>query len=118
MRRLLLTLLLCGTVAMAGEKSIFDFTMNSIDGEATYLQIPGQGRAAGQRREPLRVYAAVRSARKSLRKIQRSWLRDRRNPGEQFRRPGTGLEPGNQNVLFREIQRHLPDDGKSFCKRW
>src|SRR2546422_1642347 len=37
MRRLLLTLLLCGTVAMAGEKSIFDFTMNSIDGEATYL---------------------------------------------------------------------------------
>src|SRR5438552_14528239 len=37
MRRLLLTLLLCGTVAMAGEKSIFDFTMNSIDGEATSL---------------------------------------------------------------------------------
>src|SRR5438445_4820660 len=37
MRRLLLTLLLCGTVAMAGEKSIFDFTMNSIDGEPTPL---------------------------------------------------------------------------------
>src|SRR5881628_2055035 len=37
MRRLLLTLLLCGTVAMAGEKSIFDFTMNSIDGEPTSL---------------------------------------------------------------------------------
>ena len=37
MRKLLLVLLLCGTVAMAGEKSIYDFTMNSIDGEATSL---------------------------------------------------------------------------------
>jgi len=38
------------------------------------------------------------------------------NPGEQFRRPGTRFEPGNQNVLFREVQRHLSDDGKSFRK--
>jgi glutathione peroxidase len=33
MGKLLLALLLCGTVAMAGEKSIYGFTMNSIDGE-------------------------------------------------------------------------------------
>jgi glutathione peroxidase len=37
MRKLVLLLLLCGTVAMAGEKSIYDFTMNSIDGESTSL---------------------------------------------------------------------------------
>jgi glutathione peroxidase len=37
MRKLILALLLAGTVAMAGEKSIHDFTMNSIDGESTPL---------------------------------------------------------------------------------
>ncbi|HET8966580.1 MAG TPA: glutathione peroxidase [Candidatus Acidoferrum sp.] len=37
MRKLIWALLLAGTVAMAGEKSIYDFTMNSIDGEATPL---------------------------------------------------------------------------------
>jgi glutathione peroxidase len=37
MRTLLLALLLCGTVAMAGEKSIYDYTMNSIDGESASL---------------------------------------------------------------------------------
>lgn len=37
MRRIFLALLLVGTVAMAGEKSIYDFTMNSIDGESTPL---------------------------------------------------------------------------------
>jgi glutathione peroxidase len=37
MRKLIWALLLVGTVAMAGEKSIYDFTMNSIDGEATAL---------------------------------------------------------------------------------
>ena len=37
MKKVLLALLLCGTVAMAGEKSIFDFTMNSIDGAPTPL---------------------------------------------------------------------------------
>jgi glutathione peroxidase len=37
MKTFLLVLLLCGTVAMAGEKSIYDFTMNSIDGAPTPL---------------------------------------------------------------------------------
>jgi glutathione peroxidase len=37
MRKLMLALLLCGTVTMAGEKSIHDFTLNSIDGEPTSL---------------------------------------------------------------------------------
>ena len=37
MRKLILALLLAGTVAMAGEKSIYNFTMNSIDGESTPL---------------------------------------------------------------------------------
>jgi glutathione peroxidase len=37
MRKLLFTLLLFGTVAMAGGKSVYDFTMNSIDGEPTSL---------------------------------------------------------------------------------
>jgi glutathione peroxidase len=37
MRKLMWALLLLGTVAMAGEKSIYDFTMNSIDGESTPL---------------------------------------------------------------------------------
>jgi len=37
MRKLVWALLLVGTVAMAGEKSIYDFTMNSIDGEPTPL---------------------------------------------------------------------------------
>src|SRR6202166_4068137 len=37
MKKLLLVLLLCGTVAMAGEKSIYDFAMNSIDGAPTPL---------------------------------------------------------------------------------
>jgi glutathione peroxidase len=37
MRKLLLAGLLLGTVAMAGEQSIYDFTLNSIDGEATSL---------------------------------------------------------------------------------
>jgi glutathione peroxidase len=37
MKKLLLLILLIGTVAMAGEKSIYDFTMNSIDGEPTPL---------------------------------------------------------------------------------
>src|ERR1700755_3399969 len=37
MRKLILALLLVGTVAMAGEKSIYDFTINSIDGESTPL---------------------------------------------------------------------------------
>ena len=37
MRKLIWTLLLVGTVAMAGEKSIYDFTMNSIDGESMPL---------------------------------------------------------------------------------
>ena len=35
MWKLLLAVLLCGTVAMAGERSIYDFTMNSIDGAPT-----------------------------------------------------------------------------------
>jgi glutathione peroxidase len=37
MRKFIWALLLLGTVAMAGEKSIYDFTMNSIDGESTPL---------------------------------------------------------------------------------
>jgi glutathione peroxidase len=37
MRKLLIALLLLGTVAMAGEKSVYDFTMKSIDGEPTPL---------------------------------------------------------------------------------
>ncbi len=37
MRKLLTALLLLGTVAMAGEKSVYDFTMKSIDGEPTPL---------------------------------------------------------------------------------
>jgi glutathione peroxidase len=37
MRKFIWALLLVGTVAMAGEKSIYDFTMNSIDGESTPL---------------------------------------------------------------------------------
>jgi glutathione peroxidase len=37
MRKFIWTFLLVGTVAMAGEKSIYDFTMNSIDGESTPL---------------------------------------------------------------------------------
>ena len=37
MRKFIWALLLLGTVAMAGEKSIYDFTMNSIDGESTSL---------------------------------------------------------------------------------
>lgn len=37
MRKFIWSLLLLGTVAMAGEKSIYDFTMNSIDGESTPL---------------------------------------------------------------------------------
>jgi hypothetical protein len=37
MRKLLMALLLCGTVSMAGEKSVYDFTMNSIEGEPTSL---------------------------------------------------------------------------------
>jgi glutathione peroxidase len=37
MRKLVMALLLLGTVVVAGEKSIHDFTMNSIDGEPTPL---------------------------------------------------------------------------------
>jgi glutathione peroxidase len=37
MRKLIWALLFLGTVAMAGEKSIYDFTMNSIDGQSTPL---------------------------------------------------------------------------------
>jgi len=37
MRKLVLALLFLGTVAMAGEKSIYDFTVKSIDGESTPL---------------------------------------------------------------------------------
>ena len=37
MRKLMWALLLLGTVAMAGEKSIYDFTINSIDGESAPL---------------------------------------------------------------------------------
>jgi glutathione peroxidase len=37
MRKIIWAILLLGTVAMAGEKSIYDFTMNSIDGESTPL---------------------------------------------------------------------------------
>jgi glutathione peroxidase len=37
MRRLLLTLLWCGMATMAAEKSVYDFTLNSIDGEPTSL---------------------------------------------------------------------------------
>jgi glutathione peroxidase len=37
MRKVLIALLLLGTVAMAGEKSVYDFTMKSIDGEPTPL---------------------------------------------------------------------------------
>ena len=37
MKKLFLSLLIFAGVAMAGEKSIYDFTMNSIDGKATSL---------------------------------------------------------------------------------
>ena len=37
MRKFIWALLLLGTAAMAGEKSIYDFTLNSIDGESTPL---------------------------------------------------------------------------------
>jgi len=37
MRKLIWALLLFGTVAIAGEKSIYDFTINSIDGESAPL---------------------------------------------------------------------------------
>jgi len=36
-RKFIWALLFLGTVALAGEKSIYDFTMNSIDGESTPL---------------------------------------------------------------------------------
>jgi glutathione peroxidase len=38
MRKWIWALFLLGTVAMAGEKTIHDFTMNSIDGESTSLR--------------------------------------------------------------------------------
>jgi glutathione peroxidase len=37
MRKLLLILFLCGMVTMAGEKTVYDFTMNSIEGQPTPL---------------------------------------------------------------------------------
>jgi glutathione peroxidase len=37
MRRLLLALLWCGMATMAAERSVYDFTLNSIDGEPTSL---------------------------------------------------------------------------------
>jgi len=37
MYKLLLTILMCGAMAMPGGKSVYDFTINSIDGEPTPL---------------------------------------------------------------------------------
>ena len=100
MKKLFVLLALLGTTLMAADKTVYDFTLNSIDGQATpLLTVQGESGAAGERGQPLRIYAAILRARSAIRKIQGSRLRDRGSSCQQFWRAGAGLEPGDQDVL-------------------
>src|SRR6266849_4508017 len=92
----ILGLLLCAAALTAGDKTVFDYMLNTIGGQ------------------PLRVHAAVFGVGSDLREVQGPRLRDRRNSREQFWRAGTRHEPGDQDLLPIQIQREVPDDVQSF----
>jgi hypothetical protein len=56
----LFCMLFCAAALMAADKNVFDFTLNSIDGQPTSLaSFKGKSRHAGKRCQPLRLHAAV-----------------------------------------------------------
>jgi hypothetical protein len=117
MRKLLIAFLLLGAAAMAGEKSVYDFTMNSIEGEPTSLQVHGKVVPlvnVASRCGFTPQYAALE---KVMWRTQGPRAGDCGIPAEQLWRAGTWFKSGDQDVLLHEIQCHLPDDGQSFRER-
>ena len=58
--------LLCGAVAFATGKTVYDFTMNSIDGQPVQLSAYKGKVLCGECSEQMRIYPSVLSARVSL----------------------------------------------------
>ena len=59
MRKFVFFLLLCVMMALAADKSVYDYTLNSIEGQPAPLRLQGKSPDGGQRRQPMRLHAAV-----------------------------------------------------------
>ena len=118
MRKLFLILMLCVACASlaAQSKSIYDFTMKSIDGQPVSLSsLQRQGRPAGQCGQQMRLHAAVCGPRSALREVQRPRPGHRRHPRQQLCPAGTGHQRRDQEVLHQQVQRDLPHDGQGLA---
>ena len=76
---------------MAG---VHDFTATSIDGSPVSLETYRAHAPHRQRREPVRIHAAIRRARAALPRVQRRWVHVLGFPCDQFghQEPGTDAE--------------------------
>ena len=108
MRRLAFILMFCvaaGNVA-ASAKTVYSFTMKSIDGQQVSLKsYQRQGGAAGERGQQVRIHSAIRGSRGGLREVQGPGPGDRWYPGEQLCTAGAGHERRDQEILQHQVQR-------------
>ena len=108
MKKAFMLIGLLGTSLMAAEKTIYDFTLNSIDGQSVPLS-SYKGKVAllvnvASRCGYTPQYSALESV---FEKYKDRGFRDHWISGEQFWCAGTGDESRDQNVLHSEISRDL-----------
>ena len=108
-------LLFCAAAVIAGGKSIYDFTLNSIDGQPTSL-------ASYKGKVVMLVNVASRcgftpqytALESTYEKFKDKGFVIVGIPANNFGGQEPGHERGDQDVLLVEIQRNVSDDVKSF----
>src|ERR1022692_2104747 len=93
LKMLLSASLLVFAAALFGAASVYEFTLNSIDGApAPLAPLQRKSPAARECGEQVRFHAAVQGSRSGLREVQGPGIGSRGFPGQQFRRAGTWHE--------------------------
>jgi hypothetical protein len=105
-KKLFALIALLGASLMAAEKTVFDFTLNSIDGQPAPL-------SAYKGKVVLLVNVASRCGYTPQYAGLES-LYEKYKDLEQLRRPGAWHQSGDQNLLHLQISRHLSHDVESF----
>ena len=115
MIKLLCCIFLLGASVMAADKTVYEFTLNSIDGQTAPL-------SAYKGKVVMLVNVASRcgfTPQYSALETVYEKYKDRGFvivgiPAQQFRRAGAGIKSGNQNILHHQVSRQFSDDVESF----